>query len=125
MFKIQSHAMFFDTSINSLSTVLLNIYTAFMETATKMWSYARCLPVRKQPSMKLVISKHISFPNNRISTILTHPTVETIRDVIDLAFMLLRSKSRKKNSQGFKFAVSKMQVEWYAVPTLPLGIIAE
>jgi telomerase reverse transcriptase len=117
MFKIQSHAMFFDTSINSLSTVLLNIYTAFMETAIKMWSYARCLPVRRQPTMKLVISKYISFPDNRTSTILTHRTVETIRDVIDLAFMLLRSKSRKKNSQGFKFAVSKMQVEWYAVPT--------
>lgn len=57
MFKIQSHAMFFDTSLNSKSTVFRNIYTAFIETATKMWSYTRCLPVRKQPNMKLVISK--------------------------------------------------------------------
>lgn len=57
MFKIQCHAMFFDTSHNSLSTVQLNIYKAFIETATKMWSYARCLPVKKQPSMTLVISK--------------------------------------------------------------------
>lgn len=59
MFKIQSHAMFFDTSHNSLSTVKLNIYTAFVETATKMWSYARCLPTKKRPSMRLVISKGI------------------------------------------------------------------
>lgn len=113
MFKIQSHAMFFDTSLNSRSTVLLNIYTAFVETATKMWSYSRCLPVKKQPTMKLVISKyhHCRIP----CMILIHHSIEAIRDVIDLAYMLLRSKSRKKNNHGFKCAVSKAQLEWYDI----------
>lgn len=35
--------MFFDTSHNSRRTVLANIYTAFIETVTKMWAYARCM----------------------------------------------------------------------------------
>jgi hypothetical protein len=43
---------------------------------------------------------------------LTHTSLEAIRDVIDLAFMLLRSKSRKKSNEGFKCAVSKMELEW-------------
>lgn len=42
-FKIQSHLMFFDTSHNTRHAVLANVYTAFVETATKMWAYARCL----------------------------------------------------------------------------------
>jgi hypothetical protein len=55
-FKIQSHAMYLDTSFNSTSTVHRNLHSAFSETATKMWSYARCLPVRNRPGTKLVIS---------------------------------------------------------------------
>lgn len=56
-FRIQSHLMFFDSELNSASTTLNNIYTAFCETATKMWAYARCLSVQKQPSAALIISK--------------------------------------------------------------------
>ena len=113
MFKIQSHSMFFDMSLNLRSTVLLNIYNAFTETATKMWSYARSLPAAKQPTRKLVISKCILSAEYIFCVNLTHFCIETIRDVVDLAFILLRSKSRKKKSQGFKCAVSKIQVEWY------------
>jgi hypothetical protein len=101
--------MFFDTLLNSRSTVLLNIYTAFVETATKMWSYARCLPTKKQPTTKLFTSEG---PFWNAIYFLTHTSLEAIRDVIDLAFMLLRSKSRKKSNEGFKCAVSKMELEW-------------
>jgi hypothetical protein len=47
--------------------------------------------------------------------ILTYHYKETIRDVIDLAFILLRSKSRKQKNQGFRCAVSKTEVEWYGL----------
>jgi hypothetical protein len=105
--------MFFDTSLNSRSTVILNIYTAFVETATKMWSYSRCLPVKKQPTTMLVISEysHSGIPY----TIVIRRSIDAIQDVIGLAYMLLRSKSRKKNNHGFKCTVSKVQLEWYGI----------
>lgn len=56
-FRIQSHLMFFDTSHNSRRTMLENLYLAFVETATKMWAYARCLPGEKQPSPRLLIGE--------------------------------------------------------------------
>ena len=53
-FKIQSHLMFFDTGLNSADTRLKNIYEAFVEAATKMWAYVRCLPQQKRPAAGLV-----------------------------------------------------------------------
>ncbi|KAF4122395.1 telomerase reverse transcriptase [Geosmithia morbida] len=38
-FKIQSYHMFYDTEHNLTSTVLMTLYGAFCETATKMWAY--------------------------------------------------------------------------------------
>jgi hypothetical protein len=56
--------MFLDTSFNSLSTVFSNIYDSFIETATKMWQYAKCLPVQKQPGARVVISEfHFKIRN--------------------------------------------------------------
>lgn len=49
--------MFFDTRLNSASIMLNNVHRAFMETATKMWAYVRCLPASKQPPPNIVISK--------------------------------------------------------------------
>ncbi|KAH6671185.1 hypothetical protein B0J14DRAFT_89821 [Halenospora varia] len=86
--------MFLDTSFNSLATVLKNVYTAFVETATKMWTYARCLPIGKQPGTKLLI--------------------KTISDLMELAFVLMKSKAKNKKNVGYKCAVSKVQVEWLA-----------
>jgi hypothetical protein len=56
-FKLQAHAMFLDTSFNTLRTVFSNIHDSFIETATKMWQYAKCLPLQKQPGAQIVISK--------------------------------------------------------------------
>ncbi|KAI2629861.1 hypothetical protein GGR54DRAFT_282630 [Hypoxylon sp. NC1633] len=49
--------MYFDSELNSAKTMLSNVYNAFLETATKMWAYARCLSAQKQPSPNLVKSE--------------------------------------------------------------------
>jgi hypothetical protein len=97
MFKIEAHAMFLDTTHNSLRTVLSNIHVAFVQTATKMWTYTRCLPVGKQPRAQLIIT--------------------TIQDVVELAFVLLKSKGKNGNKalKGYRCAVTKVQVEWYVL----------
>ena len=92
-FKIQAHAMFLDTSHNSLGTVLSNIHSAFYESASKMWTYARCMPAGKQPGTRLLI--------------------KTVEDLINLAFVLVKSKGKNRKNSGYSCAVSKVQVEWY------------
>ncbi|KAL7629462.1 Telomerase reverse transcriptase [Parahypoxylon ruwenzoriense] len=93
-FKIQSHLMFFDSELNSSKTTLSNIYNAFSETATKMWAYARCLPPQKQPPGTLVI--------------------RAVSKVIDMAFLLLKSKTRKLRYPGYTCDVKKLEVSWLA-----------
>ena len=115
-FKIQAHAMFLDTSLNSVATVLFNICTAFLETANKMWTYAKCLPVGKQPSTILVISKSIESVYlilNKAGKKLMRRNIETIKSLSDLAFVLSKSKGRNKKNEGYKCAISKVQIEWY------------
>jgi len=87
--------MFLDTAHNSLATVLFNIHSAFHESATKLWTYARCLPSGKQPCTKLLI--------------------KTVEGLIDLAFVLLKSKGKNTKNAGYTCAVSKVQVEWYVL----------
>ncbi|XXG94534.1 hypothetical protein Hte_000791 [Hypoxylon texense] len=93
-FKIQSHLMFFDSELNSAKTMLGNIYNAFSETATKMWAYARCLPAPKQPPAALVI--------------------KTIAKLIDVAYLLLVSKTRKLRYPGYTCDIKKPEVSWLA-----------
>ncbi|KAE9381041.1 hypothetical protein N431DRAFT_322744 [Stipitochalara longipes BDJ] len=89
--------MYLDTTYNSTTTVLTNIYTAFLETATKMWTYARCLPPGKQPGTKLLI--------------------KTITDLVEMAYVLIKSKGRGKKGLelGYKCAVTKPQIEFMAL----------
>ncbi|KAL2259032.1 hypothetical protein VTK26DRAFT_7436 [Humicola hyalothermophila] len=94
-FKIQSHLMLFDTSLNPRRTVLTNIYSAFVETATKMWAYARCMAVVKRPSSGVV--------------------VDTIKTLIDVAFVLLTSRARKARYPGYECTVRKMELAWLAM----------
>jgi telomerase reverse transcriptase len=91
-FKIQAHAMFLDTSFNSLATVFSNLYDSFTETAMKMWTYAKCFPSVKRPGASLVI--------------------RTIEALVELADVLLRSK--RKGNIGYRCAVTKGQIEWLA-----------
>ncbi|KAI9814856.1 MAG: hypothetical protein M1832_005658 [Thelocarpon impressellum] len=91
-FKIQTHAMFLDTNFNSTATVLSNLYQIFAESAMKFYRYAKCMPPRKQPQTRLLI--------------------RTIHDMIDLAFVLMKSKGKHGQNGHFRCAVSKAQVKW-------------
>ncbi|RYP70145.1 hypothetical protein DL771_005657 [Monosporascus sp. 5C6A] len=91
-FKIQSHLMFFDTTLNSATTMLRNVYDAFVETATKTWAYARCLPRQKQPPASLV--------------------TRTISKLADVAYLLLVSKTRKLRYPGYSCDIRKCEVSW-------------
>lgn len=54
-FKIQSHLMFYDTSHNSTRTVLSSLHDAFVETASKMLAYLRCLGKNQHPSSEMIL----------------------------------------------------------------------
>ncbi|RYP43541.1 hypothetical protein DL770_011624 [Monosporascus sp. CRB-9-2] len=93
-FKIQSHLMFFDTTLNSGTAMLRNAYDAFVETATKTWAYARCLPRQKQPPASLV--------------------ARTISKLAEVAYLLLVSKTRKLRYPGYRCDIRKCEVSWLA-----------
>lgn len=94
-FKIQSHAMFFDTRHNKIATVLRSLQGAFVETATKAWAYARRLPRGKQPGPRLITG--------------------TISELADVAYSLLTSPARKRKNPGYECNVTKPQVRWSAL----------
>ncbi|TQS39003.1 hypothetical protein Golomagni_00480 [Golovinomyces magnicellulatus] len=54
-FKLQLHTMFLDRKHNSFSTVLQNLYGAYLETATKTHAYISCLSSCKRPRTELII----------------------------------------------------------------------
>lgn len=73
--QLQTHSMFLDTKHNSLRTVLLAIYSSFVETAIKTYRYIHKMPPRLRPSQALVL--------------------QTIQDVIHFANKLIQSKRRQ------------------------------
>ncbi|SPQ18219.1 08b9ccab-bc2e-4f15-915f-80be2863104d [Thermothielavioides terrestris] len=93
-FKIQSHLMFFDTAHNSRRTVLGNVYSAFAETAAKMWAYARCMAAGR--------------PGPRV-------LVDTIKTLVDVAFVLLTSRARRERYPGYVCCLRKVEVAWLAM----------
>jgi hypothetical protein len=103
--------MYLDTSYNSNTTVLTNIYTSFLETATKMWTYAKCLPIGKQPSTKLLISTS-SIPSPFSALVLSKGR---ITDLIEMAYVLVKSKSKNKKNEGYQCHVKKPQVEYLSL----------
>ncbi|KAF5699219.1 telomerase reverse transcriptase [Fusarium globosum] len=89
-FKIQSHLMFYDTSHNANRTVLNSLRSTFVETASKMYAYLRCLGKTQQPSSEMIL--------------------RTIAKVIDVAFLLLTSRSRVMRYPQYICDVRKSQV---------------
>lgn len=89
-FKIQSHLMFFDARHNSAQAVLRNLSDALVETATKAWAYVRCLAAAKRPSTKL--------------------WVDTLGDLVEVVYLLLNSRARKKRYPRYESRVTKRQV---------------
>lgn len=63
--KIQLHGMFFDTSFNSLDTVLSNLYIAFKDAALRCFYYMKSLSASTQPSFKTLKSKRIPYSSWR------------------------------------------------------------
>ncbi|KAK3383006.1 hypothetical protein B0T24DRAFT_30167 [Lasiosphaeria ovina] len=113
--------MFFDTSHNTRHAVLANVYTAFVETATKMWAYARCLgsasavPARSAAGAGAGANGSSSRRPAAAAAMPGTPLlIDTIRRLINVAFLLLASRSRKLRNPGYSFAVDKAQLAWLA-----------
>lgn len=94
-FKIQCHAMFMDTMFNSPTVVARNIFESFVECANKMCAYTRCLPTQKQPSADIII--------------------RTIVGLVDLAFLLIKSKEKNPKNLGYRCVISKTEIRWLAL----------
>ncbi|KFZ12762.1 hypothetical protein V501_04058 [Pseudogymnoascus sp. VKM F-4519 (FW-2642)] len=94
-FKIQCHAMFMDTAFNSPTVVARNIFESFVECANKMCTYTRCLPTQKQPGADIII--------------------RTIVGLVDLAFLLIKSKEKNPKNLGYRCAISKTEIRWLAL----------
>ncbi|KAF1845711.1 uncharacterized protein K460DRAFT_366552 [Cucurbitaria berberidis CBS 394.84] len=62
-FKIQLKAMLIDTSVNSVATVLANLYQSFYESAVRCLEYARVLSKVRTTCSSLLISMSNPWPN--------------------------------------------------------------
>lgn len=61
-FKIQLKAMYIDASLNSVSTILGNLYQSFHEAAVRCLEYVRVLSKVRTTCSNLLISTSKSFP---------------------------------------------------------------
>jgi hypothetical protein len=105
--------MFFDTDHNSVETVISSLRGAFSETALKMWAYLRCMPKSTQITANLILGKF--FPSRKskgsqASQVLTAAVVDTIKKVVDIAFLILTSKWRKMRFEKYACEIRKAQV---------------
>jgi hypothetical protein len=61
-FKIQLKAMYIDASLNSVSTILGNLYQSFHEAAVRCLEYVRVLSRVRKTCSSVLISTSILFP---------------------------------------------------------------
>ncbi|KAL8867135.1 MAG: hypothetical protein Q9174_005857 [Haloplaca sp. 1 TL-2023] len=94
-FKIQTHRMFLDTNFNSVLNVLGNVYQNFLEAAMKFYRYVLSMQQKSRPRSALLI--------------------DTIRSMVDMAFVLIKARHKSPDSQEYSCAVSKNQVQWLAM----------
>jgi telomerase reverse transcriptase len=93
--KLQLQAMLLSTSFNSVSTVLRNLFNAFVEVAQKAYHYEKSLPNAKQPHDKLFI--------------------KTVADLIKLACALMHRRTHKASAaMEHECSVSNAQARWLA-----------
>lgn len=117
--KIQSHVMFLDTSHNAAATVLSNLFSAFVETASKAWAYARCL---SSSSSSATNSKYESDKkrkekeNNKRhqGDPTTSLMIRALAKLVDVAFLLAQSKARRARYPGYVCDVRRHEVAWLA-----------
>jgi hypothetical protein len=63
-FKIQLKAMYIDASLNSVSTIVANLYQSFREAAVRCLEYVRVLSKVRTTCSSLLISTSKSLPQN-------------------------------------------------------------
>lgn len=125
--KIQLHGMFFDTSFNSLDTVLSNLYVAFKDAALRCFYYMKSLSSSTQPSFETVKSKDIQKPGCRVQkvelqqwtlifgkSVLNLPATDTMEDINRLAFAMITRKRNQRRTvwRSYECAVRKKQATW-------------
>lgn len=94
-FRLQSHAMFYDTTHNRPRVALSNLRGAFVETARKACAYVSCLPRERRPAEGLVVA--------------------TLRKLVDVAHKLLTAGDRRVKFPGYECSVSRAQVRALAL----------
>lgn len=94
-FRLQSHAMFYDTTHNRPRVALSNLRGALVETARKACAYVSCLPRGMRPAEGLVVA--------------------TLRKLVDVAYGLLTAGDRRVKFPGYECSVSRVQVEVLAL----------
>ena len=85
----------------------------------KYYRYAKCMGEGKHPHPNLLIGEFGQVPSTTEEVgaggKLTRDWCEyagTIRDLIDLAFVLIKGKHKRLMKDGYICTVSKCQVEW-------------
>lgn len=107
-FKLQAHAMFFDTHHNAPHTVCKNLRDALTETAAKAWAYARCLRASGKDKNKIKNEKGSSEVQAPLTTLWTR----TIVELVELAYRLITSRARRAKYPRYECKVTRAQVRW-------------
>lgn len=97
-FKPKSHAIFFDTSLNSLECVLVNVYESYAICAIKtMFHVGELLSILGQQPRRDFITK-------------------TVLGALSTTFLIMSGRVKRKNGvTGCTFSVRKWDAEWLAL----------
>lgn len=128
------HAMLLSTTYNSLSTVLANLHHSFTEVAQKSYHYIKSLPPGKRPAGKLIVRTYHLHPAETPHSMwlvggyigkLSGATAKgtyylgtnemctgTVNDLIKLSCILMRRRTKAKQSMPFECCVSDGQARW-------------
>lgn len=115
-FKIQSHLMFLDTSHNAAATVLSNLFSAFVETASKAWAYARCLSSSYSASANKNKNTDKKSKRQQQGGRLAGARlmIRAVAKLVDVAFLLAKSKARRARYPDYVCDVRRNEVAWLA-----------
>ncbi|KAF2831906.1 hypothetical protein CC86DRAFT_365819 [Ophiobolus disseminans] len=89
--------MYIDTSLNSVSTILANLYQSFHEAAMRCIEYVRVL--------------------SRVRTTCSSLLIKTVDNIIALAYVMLQRRSRSRSDRqkvAVQSVISRRQLQWLA-----------
>jgi hypothetical protein len=84
--------MYFDTSFNTVSTALANLYRIFNDAAQRADHYMRSMPKHNQPSFETVKSKFLVFS----TLLLTAPVPSGVRALLAVSRRSTTQEGEKK-----------------------------